>query len=431
MDSLEKKLAFEWEPDWKVEIFLPPNEIETVELLSANRIADQLLELDRTTLVNFLSKQMSWITALKTIFHRDEKLDEANFLLITGKKEKDPIAKGAPFGVLLEYEGDLKVRAVGPKRIVNLAQQDANLVLRMVIDLLTRTSIYQQVTVIAAKEKEYWDLIKSILEREVDPKKILHQSYQLLALNPREAWSFASRSLELFKKENDMIGAFTAVTIMSESLRLMNKTEQAMKILEEELNLINPSIKPKLALLGFIQLGGLQFELEQYEEALRTFQKAEDLAKSINDENAELVCIQNIAACYYQLKQMDKALQLFEKLKKEAEKQGDHVSLAHALNGISKIKSETDETTDIDEIEALMNEAYRLFSSQSLTEEGIRVLENLAAFYERRNLKSEATKTLRRALDFASQENLVDARNRLLLRVEEIESGWSEKVWDA
>ncbi len=427
--DLDKKLSFEWKPDWKVDIFVSPDNIETVELLSASRIADQLLELDRTTLVNFLSKDMNWISVLKGIYHQEEKLDEANFLLITGRKEEDPIAKGVPFGVLLEYEGDLKVRAVGPKRIVNFARKDANLVLRMVIDLLTRTTTYQQVTVISAKEKDYWDLIKSILERDVDPKKILHQSYQLLSLNPREAWSFASRSLELFKKDNDNVGAFTAITIMAEALRLMNKTEQAIKVLEEGINIINPTVKPKLMLHGLIQLGGLFFDIERYDEALKIFQKADDLAKSVDDLKAQLVCKQNMAACYYQLKQTAKALKLYEQLKVEAEENGDQISLAHALNGIAKTKGELNEEIEHSEVELLIEESYRLFSSQSMMAESIQTLENLVEFYEKRNMKQDAIKTLNRAIDIANQENLIDMKNRLLSRKEEIEMGWSETAW--
>lgn len=427
--GLDRTLTFEWEPDWVVEMLVPPESVDTVELLSANRIADQLLELDRTTLVNFLSRDLIWISTLKGILHQGEKKDETNFLLITGRKEQDPIAKKVPFGLLLEYEGDLKVRAVGPKRIVNLARKDANLVLRMVIDLLTRTETYQQVTVISAKEKDYWDLIKSILERDVDPKKILHQSYQLLALNPREAWSLASRSLELFKKENDTVGAFTAITLMAESLRLMNKVEDAIKNLDEGLNLVNPTMKPKLTLHGLIQLGGLYFDMEKYEDAIKTFKKADDLANTVQDVKAHLVCQQNIAACYYHQKQAAKALRMYEQLKAEAEENADQVALAHALNGITKTRSELDEETDLSEIEILIEEAYRLFSAQSLVHESIRVLENLAHIYEKRNLRQEALNTLNRAIDIADQEHLIDMKNRLILRKEEIESGWNETTW--
>ncbi len=427
--GLDKKLIFEWEPDWKVDIFVPPKDVETVELLSANRIADQLLELDRGILVEFLTKDWTWISTLKRIYHDDEMLDEANYLLVTGRKEEDPVAKGVPFGVLLEYEGDLKVRAVGPKRIVNLARKDANLVLRMVIDLLTRSETYQQVIVISAKKKDYWDLIKSILEREADPKKILHQSYQLLSLNPREAWSFASRSLELFKKENDNVGAFTAMTIMAEAQRLMNKPQLAIKNLETGLDFINPAMKPKLMLHGLIQLGGLLFDTEKYEDALETFQKADDLAKSIDDVKARLACKQNIAACLYHLKNVDKALKVYQELKSEAEENADQVALAHALNGIAKTRGELEEDLDPSEIEAIAEEAYRLFSSQSLPMESVRTLLNLAEFYEKRNLKQEAMTTLNRAIDFADQENLVDMKNLLLLKKEEIESGWNEVAW--
>ena len=122
---------------WKCIFSLGGGEDEVIELFDVASIVDWDPEFKGRYIQGFFETIYTWIPkALKEVTRNEVNYLPSNFLMVVGRKWGEQKQKSIPLGVLFEFsEGDLNLRAIGPKSLSEKAGEDSNLLLNYIDEL--------------------------------------------------------------------------------------------------------------------------------------------------------------------------------------------------------------------------------------------------------------------------------------------------------
>ena len=107
---------------WKVTFALGSSDSDVIDLSDAENLVDWDPEFKGELISSFFKTEYTWIQGLQSVSRGDLVIKPKNFLVVVGRKWKESKTKEIPMGVLFEFtDGDLRLRAVGPKSLSVLA----------------------------------------------------------------------------------------------------------------------------------------------------------------------------------------------------------------------------------------------------------------------------------------------------------------------
>jgi tetratricopeptide (TPR) repeat protein len=325
---------------WKVQFALGGTQNEEIELVDAETLVDWDPEFKGELISGFFDTKYTWISSLQSVSRDTITFPSKNFLIVVGRKWGESKTKAVPLGVLFEFtEGDLRLRAVGPKSLSEKTSVDGgNQLLSLVSDLFDKPNLWKTKIVIHTMPKSEWKVIADIVGEE--PWPLLEQGRNIMKSDPKRAMENFSKAYKIFDILANVNGKFHAVFAQAElSLETKNfdLTKNRVKIVWELASQLgDPMLEENVLTLE----GILLYENNLYTEAIARFEQALLRSKKANIHKAVVNAYCNIGECYYRVGMIDEAENNFEKARVLAQERNDKYWLAVSEVNLSKVLAE-------------------------------------------------------------------------------------------
>ncbi len=321
---------------WKVHFALGAGQEEVIELADVEDLVDWDPEFQGRLISSFFDTDYHWLLALKTVSREDIDFPSKNFLLIVGRKWGEDKKKSVPLGVLFEFsEGDLKLRAVGPKSVAAQAGGDNNLLLDLVNELFEFPQKWRSKSVICGNSKQEWRKIADIIGEE--PWRLLDAGRRILSTDPKKAKANFKKAEQIFTILADLNGQFHAAFAQLEEAVEAKNSALAQELLENVRRISKELGDPMLEENVLSTEGIILYEQNNFQEAVSVFENALEKAQKANFHKAVVNAYMNIGECYYRLANYDSSLKNFDIARGHAEERNDKHNLAIAQINIAKV----------------------------------------------------------------------------------------------
>lgn len=191
-----------------------------------------------------------------------------------------------------------------------------------------------------------------------------------------------------------------------------NKHELALEKLNNAQKEINQNYSYKEQFLIWNNIGLVYFKMLDYQEAIKQFQKAYELAKNNNKDEDVMTIINNLAVLHIKINAPDQAQQYFEEALEISKKKGDINKTAIYLVNLSSIFYEKNE---LNASKNLLN-TFELIEPKYVDERtqiNAEILKN--NIYIREGKYEESIYSLEKLLSKCLTESYVDERIKILL----------------
>ncbi|WP_455464291.1 tetratricopeptide repeat protein [Candidatus Hodarchaeum mangrovi] len=321
---------------WKSVFSLGGVEDEIIELFDVASIVDWDPEFKGRYIKGFFETIYTWIIALKEVTRNEVNYLPSNFLMVVGRKWGDQKQKSIPLGVLFEFsEGDLNLRAIGPKSLSEKAGEDSNLLLTYIDELFDKPNLWRSKIIISAKSKSEWKILADSIEER--PWDLIEQGRKLSGTDPKRASDSFKKALSIFDVLSDSNGRFHAIFALAELYLQLKNYDASKEQLDKAWELASQLGDPMLEENVLSTEGVLLYEQKFFEQASSKFIQALERARKANKHNFVVNAYSNIGECYYRMNMIERAMENFEKSHSLSEERNDRKNLARSKINLAKI----------------------------------------------------------------------------------------------
>ncbi len=343
---------------WKVTFALGGTDTDVIDLSDAENLVDWDPEFKGELISSFFKTEYTWIQGLQSVSRGDLSIAPKNFLVVVGRKWGESRTREIPMGVLFEFtDGDLRLRAVGPKSLSEKSGVDGgDLLLGLVSDLFDKPNLWRTKIIIASMPKSEWRVIGDIIGE--DPWGLIEQGRRIARTEPKKAMGSLSKALKIFDVLSDVNGKFHAVFAQAE-LALDTKNYDLTRDLLSQAQILASQLGDTMLEENVASTEGiLLYESRLYNQAIPKFEEALTYAKKANRHKAVINAYCNLGECYYRLKQFEEAMKQFDKAHSIAEERNENQSLAIAQVYLAKVLIAQ---RNVDQAEYYLREAKERF----------------------------------------------------------------------
>ncbi len=323
---------------WKVTFALGGTEdTDVIDLSDAENLVDWDPEFKGELISSFFKTEYAWIQGLRSVSRGDLEMSPKNFLVVVGRKWGESRTRNIPMGVLFEFtDGDLRLRAVGPKSLSEKSGVDGgDLLLGLVSDLFDKPNLWRNKIIIASMPKSEWRVIGDIIGEE--PWGLIEQGRRMTKSEPKKAMDILSKASKIFDVLADVNGQFHAVFAQAELTLDTKNYDLAKELLSKAQILASQLGDPMLEENVASTEGILLYESRVYDQAISKFEEALTYAKKANRHKAVINALCNLGECYFRLRQYEEAMRQFDKARSLAEERNEPQSLAIAQVYLAKV----------------------------------------------------------------------------------------------
>ncbi|MHA1214620.1 MAG: tetratricopeptide repeat protein [Candidatus Hodarchaeales archaeon] len=353
---------------WKGVFSLGGGADEIIELFDAASLVDWDPEFKGKYIQGFFETYYTWVPgALKEISRGDVRYPTSNFLMVVGRKWGEQKKKSVPLGILFEFsEGDLKLRAIGPKSLSEKTGGDSNILLNYIDELFDKPDLWKSKTIISAKSKSEWKILADSIEEK--PWDLIDQGRKIARTDPKRAIENFNKASMIFDVLNDKNGKFHAVFALAELYLDLNNFDTAKNYLDRARDLATQLGDSMLEENVLSTEGIILYEQKLYEQAAAKFELALERARKANKHDFVVNAYSNIGECYYRMGDLDKSMENFEKAHSLSEERNDKQNLARSKVNMAKVlkmQLKRGDSSSQSQAEWYLNDALTIFEDST------------------------------------------------------------------
>lgn len=309
-----------------------------------------------------------------------------------------------------------------------------------------------------------WGILPNPGLGSTDPDSLLQETHELWQTGKFEkAIELTDHAYEIFNTRNDSIGIAEAYAYYTNTYRLKENFEMAIRYGEKILDIaddiyVGENVLHTLNNLGAIartrgdldqaldyysmaegyndeddpydaiavttlNTGTVYHTQEKIEEAIQAYNRAIDLAKSFDDEETQAIALGNLAQIYRDLGDFELALDLFMQQRELLEEMGDSYRKANLLNSLGYTYRELGE---YDRSLRYYAQSLELAEELDLTNMQIRINNNIAQVYSTLNKQDRAHQYHTANMEMFDEINSLTLQSTLLNNVASMYSNQGE-----